>query len=85
LLPCLLLVKVLWGVAVTAVQGAKAGAPVPAMYPLAVIAEPIPVASTQASARDPVTTCVFAAITLHVVMPCAAGTIRAIVLTQAVS
>jgi hypothetical protein len=84
-LPCLLLVKVLGGVAVTAVQRAETGAPVPAMYPLAVVAEPITVTSTQAGTRDPIATCVLAAITLYVGMPCAARAIRAIVLTQAVS
>lgn len=72
MLPCLLLMKVLWAVAVTAVQGAETGAPVPAMYPFAVVAEPITVTSTQAVTGDPIATRVLAAIALYVVMPCAA-------------
>ena len=84
-MPCLLLVKVLRGVAVTAVKSAETGAPVPAMNPLAVVTKPVTVTSTQATACDPIAARVLAAITLHVVMPCAAGAVRAVVLTQAVS
>ena len=71
-MPCLLLVKVFWGRAATALHVTKAGAPVPAMYPFTVKAEPISVAFTQAAARDPIATRVLAAITLYVVVPCAA-------------